>query len=255
MTASVKRPMPRRNTPVAPDTEDLDIREFERREEERIARAVVPDEAEGSKPVVDEDTGSPGERAPNITAPSPVDRLRSLAARAKKPAKKAAGTRTAKPRVPVDKVIGWGWGILGRVFTAANPSVGRVLAMQSPVAGMILEDTVKNTVADRILQPIARTAAGGEIAIALLGPPLLVGAITSKPEMASVLVPMLRESLRTWIDIAGPKLEEVAKQEKEFEDHYGERIDAMIEWILQPAAEKIQRMNEETSVPGEFSAG
>jgi hypothetical protein len=115
-----------------------------------------------------------------------------------------------------------------------NVPVARTLALQAPVAGMVLEDTVKDTLIDRILQPVARAGQGGEAAFALLGPPLIVGLLTSPRGQAlqPVLVPALKQSLRSWIKIAGPKLEKLEEEEREFEEHYGQRIDAMIEFIL-----------------------
>jgi hypothetical protein len=74
----------------------------------------------------------------------------------------------------------------------------------------------------------------GEVAFALIAPPMLVGALTMKPQMAPILVPMLKESLRIWIDVAGPKLEIVQKRDDEFEQKYGQRIDEMIAYFLSP---------------------
>lgn len=187
---------------------------------------VVPDEEEGSRIV---------ERAPRI--PSPVvakarefaDKVKGAAPRAKPSVSKSRG-----PRVPIDKFIGHAWQMLAQVIQPVNLPVARVLAVQAPVAGMVLEGVVKDTIIDRILQPIAKVEAGGEIAFAIMGPPILVGVLSAKPHLAPVLVPLLRESLRSWIDIAGPQMEKVAKQEQDFEDKYGQRIDDMIEFFMTP---------------------
>jgi hypothetical protein len=135
-------------------------------------------------------------------------------------------------------LIGAVWGFAAQVLQPINMPVAKVLAVQAPVAGMVLEDALKNTVVDRLLQPLAGVQIGGEIALALIGPPLLVGALTAKPEMAPVLVPLLRRALRSWIDVAGPKLEEVAKTEQKFEEQYGSRIDDMIEFFLTPPPDR-----------------
>jgi len=117
---------------------------------------------------------------------------------------------------------------LAQLAQPINLPVARVLDVQAPIAGLLLEDMVKNTIVDRFLQPLARIESGGEVAFALMGPPLLVAAIQAKPEMQMILVPLLKESLRTWIDVAGPKLEEVAKRDQAFQEKYGQRIDDMI---------------------------
>jgi hypothetical protein len=59
-----------------------------------------------------------------------------------------------------------------------------------------------------------------------------VAALTQRPGMAPILLPMLRQSLMSWIEIAGPKLEEVARKERKFEEQYGTRIDDMINYFL-----------------------
>ena len=154
--------------------------------------------------------------------------------RGKAPAKPGRPKNTT-PRVSVEKIIGTVWGIAAQVVGNVNLPMARTLALQAPVAGMVLEDTVKNTAIDRALQPLARLGDGGEVAFALLGPPLLVGAMTSDripPPARMAMRPILRQALRSWIEIAGPKLEEIAKKELAFEQQYGQRIDAMIDFIL-----------------------
>lgn len=195
-----------------------------------------PFEYDGEKydlpPVRDDD--EIGERAPQLPKGTPV---RSFLDKVKKasPSKPATRARKpVKPRVSVERVVSGGWRLLAQIARPINLPVARVLDVQAPVAGLLLEDVVRNTLVDRVLQPIARAAQGGEIAFALMGPPLLVAAIQGKPEMAPVLVPMLKESLRTWIDVAGPKLEELAAKDQKFQEQYGARIDEMIELFFAP---------------------
>lgn len=172
---------------------------------------------------------------PVIKTASTASKVRSFADRVKRsgPAK-PRGRKVAKPRVGVEKIITWGWKTLAQMTAPINLPVARVLDMQAPVAGMILEDTVKNTVVDKVLQPLARLGNGGETAFALIGPPLLVAALSQKPELYPTLKPLLAESLRLWIDVAGPKLEEIAEKEEKFKEKYGTRIDDMIELFFAP---------------------
>lgn len=175
------------------------------------------------------------EVAPVIHEKSPADKARSFMDRVKKAAPATAKPRGRKPvkaRVSVEKVISMGWRFLAQMAQPINLPVARVLDMQAPVAGMVLEDSIRNTLVDRLLQPLARAESGGEKAFAMIGPPLLVGAITTKPELYPVLRPVLREALRLWIDVAGDKLEEVAKREAKFQEQYGTRIDDMMDLIF-----------------------
>jgi hypothetical protein len=114
--------------------------------------------------------------------------------------------------------------------------MSRCLQVQSPVAGMILEEIVAGTVADRMLQPVARAEEKAEKVLALVAPPILVLALEQSamlpPEQAmmrqALLVPMLRESLRIWLQVAGPKVEEAARREAEYQEKFGHTIDELI---------------------------
>lgn len=211
-----------------PEYDPNDINQWSERTREGVE---VPDEVEGSKLV---------EVPPQVTKPTRQlsDRAKEFLARNKtvptRSAKKITGTRSKanKPRTSVEKFIGRTWEFMSRAALPFNPPVSRVLAMQAPVAGLILEDVVRNTVVDKVLQPLARVGNGGEVAFALMGPPLLIGMLQIKPESAVFAIPLLKESLRAWIDIAGPKLDEVMDREKKFQEQYGTRIDEMIGYFL-----------------------
>jgi hypothetical protein len=152
---------------------------------------------------------------------------------------KAKGKTTARkriPRVPVDHLISRVWEGMARVAGTASMPVSRCLQVQSPVAGMILEDVISGTVVDRALQPLARAEEKAEKVIALLGPPLLVAAIESTaalpPEQAAmrqaILIPLLKESLRVWLEVAGPKVEEAARREADYQNNFGRTIDELL---------------------------
>lgn len=185
---------------------------------------IVPDESEGSKVV---------EKAPNIPSKT-TEKARSFVERIKSAPRKVGSPKARAPRVGVDKLIGTVWAMFAQVAQPINLPVARVLTIQAPVAGLVLEGVVKDTIVDRLLQPLARAQQGGEVAFAIIGPPLFVGLLSTKPEMAPVIVPLLKQSLRSWIDVAGPQLEKVKAQEEKFEREYGAAIDEMIEYFLAP---------------------
>lgn len=139
---------------------------------------------------------------------------------------------SSKPRVSVEGLISGAWQLFAQIARPINTPVAKVLNMQAPVAGMLLEDTIKDTVVDKILQPFARVGKGGETLFALMGPPALVAALTTKPELAPAIIPMLRRSLMLWMQIAGPKIEEMKKKEEEFTREYGESVDSLIAMFL-----------------------
>lgn len=180
----------------------------------------------------DADTEGAGERPPVVVKPTPAEKVRQAVERVRRsaPAKKAA----SRARVSVDKLVGGLWSGLAGIVSNYNPPVSRVLAMQAPVAGMVIEDVVKGTLADRVLQPMARAADGGQTAMALLGPPMIMAAITARPDRAPQLVPLLRVALRSWVSVAGDKLEKIQQEETDFADKYGKQIDEMIEFFMEP---------------------
>lgn len=211
---------------------------YRTRDDSEIITRIVPDEKEGSRIVDDPDDGEAEakvvERPPMVHKPSLVARARRAVGKDPEDAPKPA--KANKPRRSLDRIIERAWDMLGRVIAPVNLPVARVMAVQAPVAGLLLEDIVKGTIVDKILQPIASVEEKGELAFALIGPPLLVGLLTSErgQQLAPVLVPALKESLRVWLEVAGPKIEIARKREEEFAAKYGAQIDVLIETFFAP---------------------
>src|SRR5215472_6632170 len=142
-------------------------------------------------------------------------------------------------RVPVDRLIERAWEALGRLAAPISPAVSNVLQLQSPVAGLIMEDIVRDTMVDRALQPIARAEEKAEKVIALAGPPMIVGALQAAeglpPEQKAIrqaiLVPMLRECLVVWVKVAGDKIEEKARRDEEM-GPVNEQVDRLLAAIF-----------------------
>lgn len=122
--------------------------------------------------------------------------------------------RRPKARVSLESLAGGAWALLGNAAaTQGLLPTARVLQMQAPVAGAILEDTLRGTVADKVLQPLARGQETASDLMALLGAPVIVTAISLRPASAPVLLPMLRSSMRQWLLIAGPRIKAKQRQE------------------------------------------
>jgi len=146
------------------------------------------------------------------------------------------------PRVRVDGLISSAWAAMGGLAGQIDPPLGRTLVMQAPVAGLILEDVVKGTAADRVLQPIARAEEKAEKVLALLAPPAIIVALeasqTLPPEQRQVreaiLIPLLRRSLVLWVKIAGDKADEMITRAAE-EGPAQEQADKLLAMILAPA--------------------
>ena len=168
--------------------------------------------------------------------------LRGLLGR---PQKDAKGKAKKKPRVSTEDLLGSLWRGAAKL-AAPLPPLQRTLRVQAPVAGLLLEDAVRDTALDPILQPLARLADAGRTVSALLGPPVFVTAITlhgaqaaaaqeaPNPVFMAIATEGLRSSLMTWMDVAGPKFETALKREREFEERYGQDVDDFMNWLFSP---------------------
>lgn len=245
-------------------SDGMDIREWARQhgydvaDRGRIPGAVVEafesrGEGEGEpmemmaaspEPAVADEPQAPasnGERPP-VAAPQP--RTGGLFQRKPTPPgvkQKPGKPKPHRPRVSIENVLSTGWG-LAAMALARRPEaipVARVMDMQAPVAGLIGEDLLKGTLVDRLLQPLARGGAKAEAAVALIGPPLIVGIMTARPATFPVLRPMLKMSMMTWMEIAEPQMRKVQKRAETWSEKFGDvDLDAMIDalWAGLPEA-------------------
>jgi hypothetical protein len=153
------------------------------------------------------------------------------------------GKGKKKPRVSTEDLLGSVWRGMAKLATPLPP-LQRTLRVQAPVAGLLLEDAVKDTAIDVVLQPFARLAHQGKTVSALLGPPVIVMAMTvhvqqrmqqdqaPNPLFMSVASEALRSALMTWMDVAGPKFEIAMQREQEFEEKYGKSVDEFMNWLF-----------------------
>jgi hypothetical protein len=147
--------------------------------------------------------------------------------------------RSRHTRVPVDRLCERGWEFLARM--AGPTPLGRCLSMQSPVAGLVMEDIVAGTMVDRALQPIARAEQRSEKVLALFGPPLIVAALQSAQGLPdqqramreAFLVPMLREAMVLGVDVAADKIKVKAERDAEMGPAYAQ-ADELIAMIFNP---------------------
>lgn len=142
-------------------------------------------------------------------------------------------TGQRKPaRVSLESLASWAWGLGGMALQQAPKStpVGRMLAIQAPVAGVIVDDLARGTIVDRVLQPLARGSEKAEKGFALLGPPVLVAMISNKPELYPALVGPLKVAMLSWVELAGPAMEKAERKAAALAEKVGDgaNIDAMI---------------------------
>ena len=157
--------------------------------------------------------------------------------KAKEAAPSPSRPKSLHRRVSIENVVSGAWG-LGAYAVARNPGllpVARCLDMQAPVAGVLLNDTLKGTIVDRALQPIARMEEKGAKVGALVAPPFLVGLICLRPDLGDAVKPFLKMSIMTFMEVSEPAMKKLQTRAKRFEDKVGispEAIDGMIDALF-----------------------
>jgi hypothetical protein len=179
------------------------------------------------------------EVAPKVTrAPKSEGRIKSKVKNVFRP----ATPRKSGKRAPVDGLISIGYSGLSWLMenlggTEDNPKpmlpVARMMKMQAPAVGLIVEDSIKGTIADKVLQPFAKTGQAGETVFAIIGPPMLVAAITVNPGCQTVAVPMLREAMKSYVLLAGPAMKKAREREEKLTAELGEEFEADIDTMIQ----------------------
>lgn len=140
--------------------------------------------------------------------------------------------KAPRKRVSIENLISSGWGIAAMALARSPRAipVARILNMQAPVAGVIIDDAAKGTIVDKLLQPFARAGEKAEVAFALAGPPLLVGAMTANPQLFPVLKPMLKMSMMSWLQVSTPAAKKAQAKVEAFAEEFGEvDLDGMID--------------------------
>lgn len=162
---------------------------------------------------------------------------------------KGSGARKAKqPRVSTADLIGSAWRI-GAKLAQPLPPLYRVVRLQSVIAGPLLDDAVKGTAADTVLQPLARLSRVSETASALLLPDLAIGAATyhqmqaakagqdPSPVVMQACEEMLRHGLIAMMRVGGDAFAAQLAKDRDDEQRYGGDVDAIMAFIMAAPAD------------------
>ncbi|MGH7751055.1 MAG: hypothetical protein ACREQ5_40760, partial [Candidatus Dormibacteria bacterium] len=146
----------------------------------------------------------------------------------------------------------------GLVTSGRDVPVGRMMGYQTPMVGMAVDDAVRGTVVDKVLQPFAKGAKSSEMLGAVIGPPLIVGWIERHPDKAPGMMPVLRYLIAQMLVSMAPAVK--ASQEREaamsqtlaemFPDleHPEEAVNAIIESLF--ATGEVNESERATTQPG-----
>jgi hypothetical protein len=160
--------------------------------------------------------------------------------------------KPSRPRVPVTDMIEEAW---EQLAWAAKPilPLNKILSVQAPFAGVVLEDTVRDTFIDALLQPVARTERVSRTVMGLLGPPAIIMVMLQTDQDAPQwpwLHGMLRYSLLSWAKVCDLNAAE-AIERAERTSEAGAQVDMLIAWLFaMPGQEQAQQPGPQT-VPGE----
>jgi hypothetical protein len=167
--------------------------------------------------------------------------------------RKPSSRGSKRPRVSTSDLIGSAWRIAAKL-AAPVPPMYRTLRLQSVIAGPLLDDAVNGTIADRVLQPLARMSRAGETTAALLAPNVAIGMAAwcqvqaaktgsaPSPVIMQGCQEMLRYGLIAMMRVGGDAFAAQLAREKDDEQKYGADVDTIMAWIMSepadPAAEE-----------------
>jgi hypothetical protein len=161
-----------------------------------------------------------------------------------KPKDAKAKAKKPPPRISVEKFTSRMYSSLGRMVRPLSVPMSNCLQAQAAMAGVLMEDVVRDTVVDRLLQPVARAEAKLDKVVALAAPPLIVLAVEQSFQLPpqeqmmrqAFLMPMLRESLRIGMEVSESYADQI-KARIEQDAKWDKEIDELIAMIFaQPQA-------------------
>lgn len=179
------------------------------------------------------------ERAPrNVkTAPAAPRFWRSIRGKGKTSGKSKSQSRARskpdKPRVPLTDLLEDAWGQLAWAAQGIPP-LSRVFAVQAPFAGVVLEPAIKDTLLDKVMQPVARTEHLGRVITGMAGPPVCVAAamaVGQEHPSFPMIMGMLRYSMLSMAKITNVSAQE-ALERAETNAQLGREVDQLIAWIF-----------------------
>lgn len=108
------------------------------------------------------------------------------------------------------------WNGVGLILTntGIDAPVGRVLQFESGMAGVALDKMIDGTMLDRLIQPMLGKKSDGQLLLALVGLPLIVGAMERNQETADQLAPLARMAMIAML----PNMVTAMKDAKKAED-------------------------------------
>jgi hypothetical protein len=206
-----------------------------------LAEAELPDDVDDTAEVAPRRVASPKRGSSPTTLPKLSDRFR----RGKSAARPKGRAKPKRPRTSTAELIGSAWRIAAKVAQPLPPMY-RTLRLQSVIAGPLLDDAVKGTMVDPILQPLARMSQAGQTVSALVAPNLAIGAMAyhlhqtngePNPVVMQACQEMLRYGLMAMMRVGGEAFAVQLAKDKADEEQFGTSVDELMAMILADMAD------------------
>jgi hypothetical protein len=206
-----------------------------------LAEAELPDDVDDTAEVAPRRVASPKRGTSGTTLPKLSDRFR----RGKSAARPKGRAKPKRPRTSTAEMIGSAWRIAAKVAQPLPPMY-RTLRLQSVIAGPLLDDAVKGTMVDPILQPLARMSQAGQTVSALVAPNLAIGAMAyhlhqtsgePNPVVMQACQEMLRYGLMAMMRVGGEAFAVQLAKDKADEEQFGTSVDELMAMILADMAD------------------
>jgi len=153
------------------------------------------------------------------------------------------------PRTSLEKLVTRGYTELGKMLAPLSRPMSNCLQAQAAFAGVVLEDTFRDTIIDRALQPMARAEDKLGKVFALTVPPLAVlaieqthlavnvGRLTAEQGMVRLafIQPVLRESLRKGLEVSEQYADQI-RVRLEQDAKWDEEVDKLLALIFEQPA-------------------
>ena len=151
------------------------------------------------------------------TTPAPaVERTARTTPGEKPPRTRPASSGRREPLAPVFAMLYGGIGtMLGHAGAPELIPTARVLQFNAPVAGRAFDELIKDTVLDRLAQPLAKRGDKLQAVGNALGLPLIIYALTTRPELWPTLEPIAREMFYANLVEMAPVIQERKKRDRE----------------------------------------
>jgi hypothetical protein len=143
-------------------------------------------------------------------------------------------------RASTERLVSGVWTQLARLAdnVGAVPTA-RVLRLQAPVAGVVLDAELRGTPVDGVLQPFAKLVNKGSKVGSLLALPILVQLVTVNPHLYEQLEPYMEDCVYSYLEIAGPAMERKQKQMQKREEQTGINARDFLRTIFAPVPEGV----------------